>query len=170
MEARNIIAGLVAAAVVAVLAALAGRAPPDRTGWRSTKPSTMHWTGILLGSGLVLLMSYVRLFVGSSRADAESQMNILTLLILAFALGTIILASSMAAIRRQVLRARGSRLVYRQGGQEHEADLGSVTRLHTNALGQAVLSFADGKELRIDPYAQGTRQLIEAVQGRLSET
>ena len=68
---------------------MAGKAPPDKTGWRSIKPSAMHWTGVLLGTGLVL-MNYVRVFVGSSRADAESRMNILTRLIVAFALGTIL--------------------------------------------------------------------------------
>jgi hypothetical protein len=165
---RTIVAGLAATVVVAVLAALAGKAPPDKTGWRSIQPSSMHWTGVTLGTGLVLLMAYVRLFVGSSRPDAESQMNILTWLIAAFALGTIAVALSMAAIRRQGLRWRGSRLVFHRGGREHEADLDAVTGLRTNALGQAMLSFGDGTTLRLDPYARGAAQLIEAVEQRLA--
>ena len=168
MDLRNIVAGLAAAVILAVLAALGGKAPPDKAGWRSIKPSSMHWTGVTLGTGLVLLMAYVRLFVGSSRPDAESQMNILSCLIVAFALGTIAVALSMAAIRRQGLRWRGSRLVFHRGGREHEADLDAVTGLRTNALGQAMLSFGDGTTLRLDPYARGAAQLIEAVEQRLA--
>ena len=167
---RPIISGLVAAVVVAVLAALAGRAPPDKTGWRRIVPSGMHWTGIALGGGLVLLMSYVRLFVGSSRADAESQMTILTWLIVGLAAATIATALSMAAIRRRAVRWRGARLIYRRGGQEHEADPAAVTSIRNNLLGQTVLGFADGSVLRLDPYARGARELLEAAEERLSRS
>ena len=166
---RPLIAGLVAAVTVAVLVALAGKAPPDKAGWRRIAPSPMHWTGIVLGTGLVLLMAYVRLFVGSSRADAESQMNILTWMIAAFAMGTIAVALSMAAIRRRAIRWRGGRIVYRRGGVDHEADLAAVTAIRNNAVGQVVLSFADGSALRVDPYARGARELIESVEERMSK-
>ena len=166
---RSIIIGLVAAVLVSVLTALAVRAPPDKAGWRRIAPSGMHWTGIVLGGGLVLLMSYVRLFVGSSRADAESQMTILTWLIAAFAVGTIAVALSMAAIGRRAVRWRGARLLYRQDGQEHEADIATVTAVRNTMLGQTELRFADGKVLLLDPYARGARELIEAAEERLAE-
>lgn len=166
MDLRNIVAGLAAAVIVAVLAAVGGKAPPDKAGWRSIRPSGMHWTGVIIGTGLVLLMSYVRLFVGSSRPDAESQMAILGWLIVAFALGTIAVALSMAAILRRAIRWRGSRIVYRLGGREQEDDLTSVTDVRNNFVGHTVLKFADGMTLRLDPYAQGSRELIETVQER----
>ena len=161
---RSIIAGLVAAMVVAILGAVATKAPPDKRGWRHIAPSAMHWTGIVLGGWLVLLMGYVRLFVGSTRADAESQLTILTWLIVAFALGTIAVAVSMVAIRRRAIRWRGARLIFRMDGREHEADLTKVAAIRSNLLGQTVLSFVDGTMLRLDPYARGSAELIEAAE------
>lgn len=165
--ARPIIAGLVAAMVVAVLAALGVRAVPEKSGWRRVTPSPMHWTGVLLGTSLVLLMSWVRLFVGSTRADAESQMTILTWLILAFALGTIAVALSMVAIRRQALRWRGTRLAWRKSGRDCEADLSGVEGIGYNRLGQVVVTFEDGARLALDPYARGAQELIDAATARL---
>ena len=81
---RPLVSGLVGAVVVFVLSMLATRAPEDKSGWRRIVPSPMHWTGVGLGTAMVLLMAYVRLFVGSSRADAERQMAILSWLIAAF--------------------------------------------------------------------------------------
>ena len=164
---RPIVSGLVAAVVVSVLSLLAMRAPEDKTGWRRIVPSPMHWTGVGLGTGLVVLMAYVRLFVGSSRADAEQQMAILTWLIVAFALGTIVVALSMAEIRRRAIRFRGARVVWRRGGREIEADLGDVRDLRGSWQGDAVLCFRDGTILRLDPYARGAPELIERAQQRL---
>lgn len=165
---RPIIIGLVAAAMVTVLAALAVRASPDKAGWRRITPSAIHWTGILLGGGFVLLMIYVRLFVGSSRADAESQMTILTWLIALLGAGTIAVLLSMAAIVRQAVRWRGARLLYRRGGEEREADLATVRAIRNNWLGQAELHFASGRVLRLDPNARGARELIEAAEERMA--
>jgi hypothetical protein len=160
--ARPTIAGLVGATVVALLAAIGTRSAPDKAGWRRLTPSAMHWTGLLLGTGLLVLMSYIRLFVGSIRADAETQMSILTGLIFAFALGTISVAVAMIAIRRQAVRWRGSHLFWRDGEQEQEAELSRVTRVGYNWLGRAVVGFDDGRRLAIDPYARGAQNLIDA--------
>lgn len=164
---RPVVAGLAAAVVVAVLVVLTGKASADKAGWRRIVPSPMHWTGVLLGTGLVLLMSYVRLFVGSTRADAASQMTILTWLIALFAVATIAVALSMAAIRRQAIRWRGARVVWRRGGRDMTADLAAVTAVRGNLLGQVVMHFEDGI-LRLDPHARGARELIEAAEARLA--
>ncbi|HEY6814223.1 MAG TPA: hypothetical protein VI168_01670 [Croceibacterium sp.] len=147
-----------------------GRAPADKAGWRRIVPSPMHSTGVALGTGLVLLMSYVRLFVGSTRTDAASQMVILTWLIAAFAIGTIGVALSMAAIRRRAIRWRGARVVWRQGAREVTADLAAVAAIRGNLLGHVVLHFAGDEVLRLDPYARGARELIEAAQARFGRT
>jgi hypothetical protein len=161
--ARPIIVGLVATVLVAVLAAAGGKTALDKRGWRLIAPSAMHWTGILLGAALTLLMGYVRLFVGSTRPDADTQMTILTWLIVAFALCTILTAWSMITIRRQAIRWRGMRLVYNRRGEERQVDLSTVSRIGHDLLGRAVLRFADGTVLRLDSYARGARELIEAL-------
>ena len=161
--ARPLVSGLIGAVIVAVLAAAVGRARPDRKGWRLISPSAMHWTGILLGGGLVLLMGYVRLFVGSTRPDADTQMMILTWLIVAFAVCTILTARSMITIRRQAIRWRGMRLVYNRRGEERQVDLSTVSRIDHDLIGRAVLRLGDGAVLRLDSYARGARELIEAL-------
>ena len=167
--ARPIIVGLIATILVSVLAAAVGKAPADKSGWRQIRPSAMHWIGIILGTGLALLMGYIRLFVGSTRPDAETQMAILTWLIVAFALCTVLTAWSVNRIRRQAIRWRGSRLVYNRHGDEREVDLSTVSDIGNDLMGRAELLFADGSVLRLDPYARGARELIEAVEERLSE-
>ena len=164
---RPVLSGLFAGAPVAALSALAVRAPPDRAGWRRIAPGPMHWIGLGLGAGLVPLMVYVRLFVGSKRADAATQMEILTWLIVAFALGTVVLALSIATIRRRAIRWRGARVAWRRGGRERAADLGTVVAIRGNWLGYRVLAFEDGTALWLDPYARGARELLEAAETRL---
>ena len=81
-----------AGAIVVLLTYLGARSKPDQRGWRPVKAGAMHWFGVTLGGGLTGLFAYVWLFVGSSRADAEEQMAILFWLIVAFGVGTIIVA------------------------------------------------------------------------------
>jgi hypothetical protein len=167
VDLRNVVVGLAAGVIVALLAALAVKAPPGRGGWRRITPAAMHWIGVGLGGGLVLLMSYVRLFVGSARPDAERQMTILSWLIVAFAVGTIAVALAMVVIRRQAVQWRGDRIVYRRGWREVERDLEDVVGITTNLVGQVVLHFSDGAVLRLDPYAQGSAELVETIHERL---
>jgi hypothetical protein len=154
---------------VAVLAALATKAPEDKAGWRRIAPSAMHWIAIVLGAALVLFMAYIRLFVGSTRSDAATQMTILTWLIVAFAMGTIVTAFSILAIQRRAVRWRGSRIVWFERGQEHQADLAELTGFGRTWLGYQEMRFADGTVLRIDRHARGARQLLETVQERWTE-
>jgi hypothetical protein len=92
--------GAATALLVGALARLATRSPPALGGWRYLRPGAMHWTGVLLGGGLVGLMLYVRLFVGSNRADAASQMAILSGLITAFASLSMVCLWQMTRIAR----------------------------------------------------------------------
>ncbi len=130
----------------------------------------MHWTGIGLGAGLTLLMAYIRLFVGSSRADGESQMAILAWLIVAFALGTAIVALSVALIRHRAVRWRGARIAWQGGGRGVTATLDTLATMRRDWLSYVALRFGDGTVLRIDLYARGARELIEAAAARLART
>lgn len=160
--ARPIVAFLVSAVVTAVLSALAAKPGKEKAGWRHIVPSPMHWAGLILGGGLVLLMGWVRLFVGSSRADNGQQMTILGWLIAAFALGTVAVAVSIIGIRRTSVRTRGTQLVWRAGGLDQAANLDDLREIKGDWLGAIVFKFADGRRLRVDPHARGAAQLIEA--------
>lgn len=163
------IAGGVATSVLSLLVARA-KSPPDLRGWRHLKPSAMHWTAIGLGGGLCLLLVYVRLFVGSSRADAETQMTILTWLIIVFGLLTIATAISMHAIRRRGVRWRGTRLSFTGSSGNEQRSFEDVQQVCVNLLGQAVLVFADGSFLRIDPNASGASELLDLLEDRNAQS
>jgi hypothetical protein len=163
------IAGGVATSVLSLLVARA-KSPPDLRGWRHLKPSAMHWTAIGLGGGLCLLLVYVRLFVGSSRADAETQMTILTWLIIVFGLLTIATAISMHALQRRGVRWRGTRLSFTGSSGDEQRSFDDVQQVRVNLLGQAVLVFADGSFLRIDPYASGASELLDLLEDRNAQS
>ncbi len=160
-----LIAGGIATSVLTLVVASA-KAPPDVRGWRHLKPGAMHWTGIGLGAGLCLMMVYVRLFVGSSRADAEAQMTILTWLIVVFGLLTIATAIAAQAIQRSAVRWRGTKLAFTGRSGTEQRSFGEVDQVRDNILGQAVLTFADGSILRIDPYATGAGELLDLLAKR----
>lgn len=164
---RPIAAGLVGAVAVFALTALAARSPRDQAGWKRLVPSVAHWTGLVLGTGLVLVMGYVRLFVGSTRADAASQMTMLSWLLVVFALLAIAVALSTIAIRRRAVRWRGATIVWRQGGRERSADLSTLSGIDGTWLGEAVLRFEDGVAVKLDPYARGAQELLERAQSVL---
>ena len=163
------IAGGVATSILSLLVARA-KSPSDMRGWRHLKPSAMHWTGIGLGGGLCLLMAYVRLFIGSSRADAEKQMTILTWLIIVFGLLTIATAIAMHSIKRRGVRWRGTSLLFTGSSGTEQRNFDEVQQVRVNLIGQAVLVFADGSFLRIDPNASGASELLDLLEDRNAQS
>jgi hypothetical protein len=165
---QALLAAIVGGVATSVLSLLVARAksPPDIRGWRHLKPSAMHWTGIGLGGGLCLLMAYVRLFVGSSRADAETQMTILTWLIIVFGLLTIATAIAMHALQRRGVRWRETSLSFTGSSGTEQRSFDDVKQVRVNLLGQVVLVFADGSFLRIDPNASGASELLDLLEER----
>ena len=124
----------------------------------------MHWFGVVVGSGLVCLMLYVRLFVGSARSDAESQMQILTLLILAFALCVVIGAATIRSIIRADGRWRGSNLDYPgPNGTIVSKNLAQVVGMERRWTGHVFISFADGDVLKLDGHADGVTELCSRI-------
>ena len=164
---RALMIGLVCAVVTGVLSVIVvhmGKAP-DSKGWRHIKPSLMHWTAIGLGAGLCLFMTYIRLFVGSSRADAATQMNILTGLIFVFGLMTVLTAIGMQKLFRSKIRFRGQSLVFTDPSGEQSLRLDDVQTVRTKALGAIEILFSGGQSLKIDPHAQGVDALMERLMG-----
>lgn len=157
------IAAGVSAAILS-LVVVRSRAAADRRGWRYLRPGVMHWSAIGLGSGLCLLMVYVRLFVGSSRSDAETQMTILSGLIVAFGLLTLATVIAVHGLWRSDVRWRGQTLAYRGRSGIEVRRFEEVASVRLSPLGQAVLGFADGTSLRIDLQARGTDELLQLLQ------
>ena len=166
---RQLLIMVSAGLFVAGLGWLGHRAPERRHGWRQLEPSAMHWTGLVLGGGLVLLFLYVRLFVGSSRPDAEHQMNILTGLIVAFGTGVLLCGWAVGRVRRLGFEWRGTCLAWRNGRQRIVRSVDDLTAVRRDALGLCVLSFADGSEVKLDKYARGTGELLERIASKRSD-
>ncbi|MGE3246519.1 MAG: hypothetical protein AB7F96_00980 [Beijerinckiaceae bacterium] len=165
---RSILIGAIAAGVVGILAMLGAQSRPNRKGWRAIKAGPMHWTGLGLGTALVILMSYVWLFVGSTRPDAEQQMSILFYLILAFGAGTIILGCQCWLLARRAIFWRGTTIRFTQGGAPQVRAFDDVEALATTMWGRAIVRFRDGTELTLDPHAQGAEELIARLDAMLN--
>jgi hypothetical protein len=76
-------------AAIVGLAKLQKRAPRVHDGWQYLTPSAAEWCAVLGCFAMTLLFLYVFHFVGSARADAESQMIALKCLIAGFAFLTV---------------------------------------------------------------------------------
>ena len=166
---RYFLIGCAAAAVVALLAAWQRTTPPDDKGWRSVKVGVMHHVGLWLGGGLWLLFAYVRLFVGSDRADAATQMMWLNLLIAAFGIMWLGTAYSVLRTRANALRWRGQRLRFRSGGVAQERTFDDVLVVRRSALGWTRIVFDEGLVVKVDPHAQGAEQLLDLLAGSRPE-
>ncbi len=159
------IAGATLAAVTAVVARVLTRPPAGRS-WKRIRPGGMHWSAVLLGSGIVGLMLYVRLFVGSDRADAETQMQILVLILVAFALCTALCLRQMRAIVVADIRWRGRQLEHAGvDGGRIVRDLGDVVGMRRLWTGTIEIAFADGHVMRLDSHAAGVPELCERIIG-----
>lgn len=157
-------AGLAGATAIGLLVRALYPPLPERQGWRRIKPSSMHWIGVSGSSGIVCLMLYVRLFVGSARSDAETQMQILTLLILAFAVCVVVGATTIRSIIRADVRWRGTKLDYPgQAGDRVTKDLAEVVGMERRWTGHVFIRFADGDVLKLDGYADGVSELCSRI-------
>lgn len=117
---------------------------------------------------MTLGLAAIWLFVGSSRADGAEQMRILFWLIMAFGAGTLITLIQYGQARCAAIRWRGESLRWRgKDGGEQSATLGEATALRSSFLGPVWIVFADGRTLRVDPYARNAPLLIETLSKRL---
>jgi hypothetical protein len=156
---------VLAAVVAAALGAVGANSQPDRRGWRSITPSPMHWMGLWLSAGLSGFMTYIYLFVGSTRPDAAHQMTVLFWLIVAFGLSAIVAAVCIRLVRSGAVRWRGTTIVSCGRNGEETRQLSDVVRLDGTLFGSVIVGFRDGATLRLDPYASGAAELIEKISG-----
>ena len=161
---RYLLIMAVTGSILSLLGFLGYRTRPDTKGWRRVVPSPMHWTGLCLGSGMVLLFLYIRLFVGSARSDAQNQMTILTGLIVAFAIGVAICGWTVVRIRRMALEWRGDAFAYsKPGGVRLTRSMNELTEVRASMLGWLILNFEDGEVLKLDSNARGSEEFVRSI-------
>ena len=160
---------LVAAVHLACLIAVATvfrAAPSDVPGWRVVGPSGTHWfcfIGCWAFSGLT---SWVWLFIGSGRRDADEQMLYALLLIVAFGAGAIWSGFYIAQLRRMALRWRGSTIRWRAKGREIEEGMSDFDAYRETFSGALLLRFRDGAVLKLDLYSRNAEELAAAISAR----
>lgn len=131
------------------------------SGWRYLSPSPLHWFGLVLCLGLTSLMLYVWLFVGSSRADADTQMKILLGLVVLGGAGSLYMLTTCLAVRirwnsERIERWLGPKLV----ASILFSDIAGATALPGDMLR---IRTKDGDALAVDPTLNGADDLLEAL-------
>jgi hypothetical protein len=138
------------------------RDTPVRAGWRYLTPSAMEWFGLIASFGLTALFLYVYYFVGSARADEESQMLALKFLIVGFGGGTaIIFFSSFASELRWNDDCIEQRRLFRSRKTVRFADIvaGGLERWTQYVW----VAGSDGTMIRFSPYQNGAEALARTL-------
>lgn len=130
-------------------------------GWRYLTPGAVVWIALPLNLGFTGVLTYCYLFVGSARADAESQMLILFLLCVVFNLITIHIAYTVAVERvrwNETHVERRTLLWETRSICWHE-----LARFGREPRGYLWIASFDGSRIRFSPYANGVGELIAKV-------
>jgi hypothetical protein len=133
-----------------------------REGWHYLTPSAMEWFGLVGCFTLTALLLWVYYFVGSARADADSQMFVLKILIVAFAAGTALIFYNSFASE---LRWNDQTI------EQHHAFRPSKSMKFTeivdggmNPLTQSIwIAASDGTTIQFSPYANGAESLARTI-------
>jgi hypothetical protein len=160
---------LVAAVHVACLVAsvvLLPANPPRVPGWRVVGPSGMHWFCFLGCWAFAALISWVWLFVGSARHDADVQMRYALGLILVFGTGAAWSGFYIAQLRRMALRWRGTAIQWRERGRDVVQDMGDFDAWRRALSGTLHFRFRDGAILKLDVYSRNADDFMAAISER----
>jgi hypothetical protein len=125
----------------------------------------MHWFAFLGCWALSTLISWVWLFVGSARHDADEQMRYALLLVLAFGAGAAWSGLYIARLRRAALRWRGTAIRWRERGRDIDEDMTDFDAFRRAFSGALHVRFRDGTILKLDPYARNAEDLMVAISG-----
>jgi hypothetical protein len=133
-----------------------------REGWHYLTPSAMEWVGLLCAAAMTLVCLFVYHFVGSARADADSQMFILKILTVVFAAGTgVIFYSSFAS----ELRWNESAI------EQHRPFLAKKAIYFSDIVDAGMIRWAeclwvagsDGTVIYFSSYANGVEALAQTI-------
>jgi hypothetical protein len=157
----GILGGLLATLFIGWAGSRAQRVDADPAGWRTVRAGAAVWLPILISAALSLGLLSIYVFVGSSRADAASQMRICLGLAIAFAGGALAVAWSAFA---RALSWRGDELQVRPLiGAPVAKRFSELAEVQMRASGLFRLTFADGYAVSLSPYMLGAKQLLEAL-------
>jgi hypothetical protein len=161
---RHIVSGAIGFVVLAYLTNKSLRSPPDRDGWHRIQPSTMQWVALLGSGALASLMLYVRVFVGSSRADADSQMMAANGLIAGFFLSSAFVFRQIKITQRLNVFWRQSTLCFTTSdGRERLLPMTDIIGIRESWSGWLALRCKDETIIWLDQYARGTRELCSRI-------
>lgn len=160
-----LVAGLHIACIVASAAVLRA-APHDFPGWRIVGPGGTHWFCFLGSWSFATLISWVWLFVGSARRDADVQMRYALLLIFAFGIGAAWTGFYIAKLRRAAVRWRGSAIRWSERGRDVVQDMADFDSFRRTMSGALHLRFRDGTILKLDLYSRNAQDLAAALSER----
>jgi hypothetical protein len=159
---------VIAAAVMtvqALLCRLQRRNASIRDGWRYLTPGPMVWTGLVLSIGLTGLLSYVYLFVGSARPDAEFQMKMLLGLTVSFNLVTILIAYSTVV---EEVRWNETEIQRRTWLFSRRAmTWPQLAAFSIEMSGYWWIRSYHGPKIRFSPYSNGFDQLVRKIADNL---
>ena len=146
-------------ALIAILGAPTVRFP----GWRVVRPGGTHWFCFIGCWAFAAMVSWVWLFVGSGRRDAEAQMRWALLLILAFGIGAALSGLYIAQLRWRALRWRGTTVQWRERGRDIVQDIANFDGFRRAFSGLFHLRFRDGTILKLDLYSRNAEDLAVAL-------
>lgn len=161
-----LVAAVHAACLVASAAVLRA-APADFPGWRVIGPGGTHWFCFVGCWAFATLITWVWLFVGSARHDAEVQMRYALLLIFAFGAGAMWSGFYIAGLRRTALRWHGTTIRWdKRGGDVVVQDMADFDTFRHALSGLFHLRFRDGTILKLDLHSRNAEDFAAALSER----
>lgn len=134
-----------------------------RGDWHHLTPSLMEWFALVGGFALSALFLYIFFFVGSSRADAASQMAVLKWLIVAFTFGTaLVFHGSFASDIRWNDEQIEQRRLFGRPVVIRWADLANVAMRWDQSIR---LTSSGGAAISFSPYQNGAAALARKIKG-----
>lgn len=131
--------------------------------WHHLTPSLMEWFALIGCFALSVLFLYIFFFVGSSRADAASQMTILKWLIIAFTIGTaIVFRGSFSSDIRWNDEQIEQRRLFGRPVVIPWADLAAVEMKWDQSVR---LTSSGGVAISFSPYQNGAAALAQKIMG-----
>jgi len=138
-------------------------------GWRAVGPSAMHWFCFAGVWALSAFISWIWIFVGSSRPDADTQMMWALALALSFTIGAAWGGLHVANLRRTSLRWRGAQIRWEAKGATQAQEMTNIASARRRANGALRLTFADGSVFDLDIHARNADAFLASISERRGE-
>lgn len=134
----------------------------SREGWNYLTPSLLEWAAVILSFGMAGFLLYIYYFVGSDRPDAESQMQIVSWMILVFAVGG---AACFYFSFLVSTRWNDQRIEYHVPfGTPQTILIRYISGVHYERWSESFLvEDEDGQRIRIPTFRNGAQSLLEAI-------